>query len=316
MSRGRHPKPLRMAPVLALVAAGGLSAAARAAPPDDAPATVAVAPATAVAAVAATTPDEARSAALRVCADPSNLPFSNERGEGYENRIAQVLADELQRPVAYTWNLQRRSFLRRTLHAGRCDVVIGTPVGLEGVLQTRPYYASTYVFVTARSAAAGASEGTRHPAGFDDPVLARWRIGLQALGAEGSNTPPASALARRGLAARVVGYPMWAEEAVESPIARIVDDVAAGRLETAVVWGPIGGYFAQRHREAVEVQPVTGDPAQPGLAFRYAMAVGVRRGEHALRDALQGALDRRREEIDRILDAYDVPRVPVAEALP
>lgn len=247
---------------------------------------------------------------LRVCADPSNLPFSNEREEGYENRIARALADELQRPLKYTWQMQRRGFLRRTLQAGRCDVVIGTPAGLPGLLQTQPYYASSYVFVTARQTATG--DGGGHPRDFDDPVLRRWRIGLQALGAEGANTPPASALARRGLAGQVVGYPMWAEESDETPIQQVVEDLASGRLDTAVLWGPIGGYLARRHADAVQVQLIDGDPQQPALAFRYEMSIGVRRDDVALRDALQAALSRRQPEIDAILDEYGVPRVSLA----
>ena len=127
---------------------------------------------------------------LAICADPSNLPYSNDREQGFENRIADLLAQDLNATLRYTWNLQRRSFLRRTLNAGACDVVIGSPAGLQGMAQTRPYYASSYVFVTAR-------DRRLQLQGFDDPQLRGLKIGLQAVGAEGANTPPASSSPKR-----------------------------------------------------------------------------------------------------------------------
>lgn len=240
---------------------------------------------------------------LAVCADPDNLPFSNERGEGFENRIAAILADELGRGVRYTFNQQRRSFLRRTLNSGACDVVMGLPVGLQGVMQTRPYYRSSYVFVTA------ARRGL-DLRGFDDPALRGLRIGLQAIGAEGANTPPAGALARRGLADHVVGFPMWADDGEPSPPARLVEAVAQGRLDTAVLWGPFAGYYAQRHAGALVITAVESDPRAPEVAFGYDIAVGVRKGDAPLRDALQQALDRRRADIDAVLRDYGLPPSP------
>jgi mxaJ protein len=243
---------------------------------------------------------------LAVCADPANLPYSNERQEGFENRIASLIAADLHTTLRYTWNVQRRSFLRRTLRAGECDVVIGLPVGLQGVAQTRPYYASTYVFVTARQR--GLQQALQAQ-GFDAPVLRTLKIGVQALGAEGANTPPAGALARRGIVDQVVGFPMWGEENDETPQARIVDAVDSGEIDVAVVWGPFAGYFARRHGEALQVTPATADPEQPALAFRYEMTLGVRRGDDALLAELQQALDRRGPEIRAILNEYGIPQV-------
>jgi quinoprotein dehydrogenase-associated probable ABC transporter substrate-binding protein len=237
---------------------------------------------------------------LAVCADPSNLPFSNERGEGFENRIASLLAEELHATVNYTWNMQRRSFLRRTLKAGACDVVIGLPTGMQGVAQSRPYYGSSYAFVTP-------SHGGTQVTSFDDPALRRLRIGLQAVGAEGSNTPPASALARRGLSDRVVGFSMWGEESDETPQAHIVDAVASGDIDLAIVWGPVAGYFAQRHGDRLKVTPVTGDPLQPVATFQFEMSLSVRPGDNELLNELQQALDRRQPEIQAILQTYGVP---------
>jgi mxaJ protein len=237
---------------------------------------------------------------LAVCADPSNLPYSNEQEQGFENRIAAVLARELRAQLVYTWSLQRRSFLRRTLNAGVCDVVVGLPQGLQGVLQTRPYYSSSYVFVTRQSRALKLS-------GMDDPQLRQLKIGLQAVGAEGANTPPAMALARRGIVDHITGFAMWGEEEDASPQQHIIDAVALGDVDVAIVWGPLAGYFAQRQQVALKITPVTADPQQPALVFQYAMALSVRKTDAALRDELQTVLDRVQPEIQNILLEFGVP---------
>lgn len=242
---------------------------------------------------------------LTFCADPSNLPFSNQRGEGFENRIAELLAGELQARARYAYAVQRRGFLRRGLQAGACDVVMGVPEGLPGVLQTRPFYRSTYVFVSPKG---------RSPAGLDDPRLAAMKIGLQAVGAEGANTPPAASLAARGLVGNVVGFPMWAEEGIESAPSRLIEAVASGEVGTAIVWGPIGGYFAGRQAGGLEVSALTTDPKLPCNVFAYSLAAGVRKGDEALRDELQSALDRRRDDVQAILKTFGVPLLPEAPA--
>jgi mxaJ protein len=239
---------------------------------------------------------------LAVCADPSNLPYSNDRLEGFENRIAGLIASDLNATLRYTWNMQRRSFLRRTLHSGACDLVVGLPVGLQGVAQSRPYYASSYVFVTRR-------ERGLQLSGFDDPRLSDLTIGLHAVGADGANPPPASALAQRGIVNRIVGFPVWGEESEESPQGRIIDAVASGKIDVAIVWGPFAGYFARRHGDTLEVRHVVDDPQQPTLPFRYEMSLAVRRGDDALLKELQQVLDRRRPEIQAILKEYGVPLV-------
>ena len=246
---------------------------------------------------------------LAVCSDPSNLPFSNERQEGFENRIARLIADDLNATLRYTWSMQRRSFLRRTLMTGDCDVVMGVPLGLERVAATQPYYTSTYVFVTLRSRGLDLHS-------FDDPRLKDLKIGLQALGAEGANTPPAAALARRGIQQQVVGYPMWGDEDEESPQARIIEAVAHGDIDTAIVWGPFAGYFAKRFGNRLTLAPVDADPQQPGLAFAYAMALGVRKADAELRATLQGVLERRHADIEKILNDYGIPVVAPESARP
>ncbi len=165
---------------------------------------------------------------LEVCADPSNLPFSDERGQGFENRLARLVADDLHATLRYTWNLGRRGFLRRTLLAGACDVVMSVPSTLRAVTVTRPYFASTYVFVTARDRSL--QLGT-----FDDPALRTLRLGLRLVGADGANTPPSLSLARRGLVGNVTGFPMWDAEDVANPQGRIIDAVAEGTVDAAIV---------------------------------------------------------------------------------
>jgi mxaJ protein len=200
---------------------------------------------------------------LVVCADPNNLPFSNDKLEGFENKIAGLIAENLHASVSYTWQIQRRGFLRRTLQAGACDVVMGVPAaGLPEVSVTRPYYTSTYVFVSAKS---------RHLnlGSFDEPALPRLKIGLHAIGMEGTNTPPARALASRGIVGNIVGFSMWGEDGVENPQARVIDAVAAGEIDTAIVWGPFAGYFAKRYGDRLAVVPVAPDPRMPSLAFTF-----------------------------------------------
>ncbi len=253
--------------------------------------------------------DAAPKPALVVCADPSNLPYSDARRNGFENRIARLLAADLHETLRYVWSVQRRSFFRRTLLAGRCDVVISVPASLGIVETTRPYFTSSYVFVTRRG-------GRFNVASFDDPLLATARIGLQLLGAEGANPPPAIALASRGVTARIAGFPMWAGEGVANPQGKIIDAVADGRIDVAIVWGPFAGYFAKPYGDALRIVPITADPKMPDLPFMYAMAVGVRKADTALRDSLQAALDRRQPEIAAILRDYGVPLITPASLPP
>jgi mxaJ protein len=240
---------------------------------------------------------------LRACADPNNLPFSNVRLEGFENRLAGIVARELGTEVRYTWWAQRRGFLRNTLNAGTCDVVMGLPSAVEMALTTRPYYRSTYVFVTRRDL-------RETIAGFDDPALRRLRVGVQMVGDDGANSPPAHALSRRGIVRNVVGFSVYGDYASENPPARIVAAVAAGEVDVAVVWGPLAGYFAPRQRVPLRVVPVSPQFDHPGLPFAFDISMAVRRGDTALRARLDHVIVRRRSEIDALLAEYGVPRVP------
>jgi quinoprotein dehydrogenase-associated probable ABC transporter substrate-binding protein len=243
---------------------------------------------------------------IRVCADPNNLPFSNRRLEGFENRIAKLLAAEMKATVRYTWTSQRRGFIRGTLKERKCDLVMGVPAGFDPVLATRPYYRSTYVFVYAKSRNLDLRS-------FDDPVLRELRIGLHALGQDGANPPPAVALARRGIVSNVVGYRMW--DSAESPPGRIVDAVAAGDIDVAIIWGPFAGYFAKRQPIALEVVPVTEAGEAHAVPFEYDISIGVRPEDRAWKEHLEGIMDRRKGDIRKILIEYGVPLVDVADGV-
>jgi quinoprotein dehydrogenase-associated probable ABC transporter substrate-binding protein len=238
---------------------------------------------------------------LRICADPNNLPFSNRRLEGFENRIADLLGREMGATVDYTWWAQRRGFIRNTLNACDCDVVIGVPSGFELSAVTAPYYRSTYVFLYR------ADRGLDIRS-FDDPALRKLRIGVQIVGDDYANTPPAHALSNRGIVDNVVGYTLYGDYRQDSPPARIVDAVASGEVDVAVVWGPLAGYFARREPVPLTIVPVSPQIDLPFLPFVYDISMGVRRRDTALRTELETIIERRKPTIDSILDAYGVPR--------
>jgi mxaJ protein len=238
---------------------------------------------------------------LRVCADPNNLPFSNEAGEGLENKIVALIAEELGAELRYTWWAQRRGFLRNTLKAEACDLVPGLPANLEGVRTTAPYYRSTYVFVTR----ANGPEITS----YNDPVLREARVGVHLIGDDGSNTPPAHALARRGVIDNVRGYMVYGDYGEPNPPARIMTSLAQGEIDVAVVWGPLGGYFATRQAVPLKVTPVRPSFDGPQLPMVFDISMAVRKEDETLRQEVDAALSRRRTDVDAILAAYGVPRV-------
>lgn len=238
-------------------------------------------------------------AALRVCADPDNLPYSHEDGSGFENRIAQLVADDFGVPLTYAWLPDRRGFVRKTMGAGLCDLIIGVPVAFERTLNTRPYYRSSYVLVEP------AGDGSP-PASFDDPRLRRWRIGVQLVGDDLATTPPAHALALAGAVQNVVGYPIPGDEPAA---ARIVHALARGELDAAFVWGPQAGYYAAHAARPLQLHYVPPPATLAHQPFSFAIAMGVRRGDKVLRDRLDDFIVRRRADIERILAAYGVPHL-------
>ena len=235
--------------------------------------------------------------ALRVCADPDNLPFSHQDGSGFENRIAQLVADELQLPLKNFWLPLRRGFVRKSLGANECDVFIGVPVRFERVLPTRPYYRSSYVFVTR-------ADDAKPLQTFADERIASLRVGVQLVGNDLAATPPGHALIQRGAVDHVTGFTVYGD----GPAAqRMVGALASGQIDAALIWGPQAGYFAQHAARPMRVSIATPPDALP-MPFEFAISMGVRRGDKALRDALDAVIDRRRADIDAILASYQVPR--------
>lgn len=250
----------------------------------------------------ANAPAEETARTLRVCADPNNLPFSNEAGEGFENRIAELVAREMGAKVEYTWWAQRRGFVRMTLRADSCDVVMGVPSSYELVLPTRPYYRSTYVFAYREDAPFEIDS-------FDDPDLRRLRIGVHLVGDDYANTPPAHALGARGMIDNIVGYSIYGNYAEPNPPARIIDALAAGEIDVAVVWGPFAGFFARRQPVELKIIPVSPQIDLPFLPFVFDMSMGVERGDTVMKEELERILDENQDEVRAILDEYGIPRV-------
>jgi mxaJ protein len=240
--------------------------------------------------------------AFRVCADPNNLPFSDSSGAGFENRIAELFARDLHEKVEYTWQAQRRGFVRSTLRAGDCDVVMGVPAAYELTMPTQPYYRSTYVFVT---------RADRHLAikSFDDPALRHLRVGLHFIGDDYSNSPAATSLAKRGLGKQIVGYTIYGDYAKPHPPSDLIDAVIRGDVDVAVAWGPLAGYFAKYSSVPLTLTPVSPAIDLPFTPFVYDIAIGVRRGDSTRRMMLDSEIVRRRGDIRQILDSFGVPVV-------
>jgi mxaJ protein len=240
--------------------------------------------------------------ALRVCADPNNLPFSNRDEQGFENKLAHLVADSLGKRVSYTWWAQRRGFIRNTLKAGDCDAVMGIPTELDMVETTRPYYRSTYVFVSRRDRAYALRS-------IEDPQLRRLLIGVQLIGNDGFNTPPAHALSRQGIVDNVVGYTLYGDYRDDSPPKRIVEAVETGAVDVAAVWGPLAGYFARQSAIPLTLTPIADTDHFRPLMFQFDISVGVRKGDHALKTAIESVLAERRADVTHLLAEYGIPIV-------
>lgn len=240
---------------------------------------------------------------LRVCADPNNLPFSNDAEQGFENRIARLVAGDLGAEVRYTWWAQRRGFVRNTLQAGECDLIPGVPARFAAIATTAPYYRSTYVTVTRRDLEPAIGS-------IDDPRLRHLRIGVHLIGDDYANPPPVAALARRGIVRNVAGYSIYGDYREPNPPARLVEAVARGAVDVAIVWGPMAGYFATRESVPLRVTPLRERGDGPDAPFVFAVSMGLRPADSILARRVGSVLARRRAEIRRILEEYGVPLVP------
>lgn len=243
---------------------------------------------------------QAQGRVLRVCADPNNLPFSNAKGEGFENKIVALIAGDLEATVSYTWWAQRRGFVRNTLQSGLCDLWPGVAAGVGMLGTTTPYYRSSYVFVTR------ADRGL-DIASFDDPRLRTLLVGVQMIGNDAQNTPPAHALARRGITGNVRGYMLYGDYTRPNPPAAIVDAVARGDIDVAVVWGPLAGYFAAKQAVKLTLTPVEPQRDGPQWPMAFYISMGLCRDEPIFERDIDRALQREQPAIAGILAAYHVP---------
>ena len=235
---------------------------------------------------------------FRVCADPNNLPFSNLAGDGFENKLAELIAGDLNKNLVYVWAPARETFIKDTLNARRCDVVIGVPSGLQEVEATEPYYTSSYTFVFR-------SDRHLHLSSIKDPKLKDLRIGVHLLG--DADVPPMLALARQGIVQNVRGYMIYGDYAAPNPPARLIEAVESEAIDVAAVWGPLAGYFAKHSPVRLEVVPIVDTDDYSPLLFRYDMAIGVRKGDTGLVQKLNGVLNRHRSEIRKLLLSYGIP---------
>ena len=236
---------------------------------------------------------------LRVCADPENLPSTNRNREGFDNKIAELLAKQLGDSLAYVWWPERRGFIRNTLRARECDLVLGLPVGYDPVLSTKPYYRSTYYLV--------------YPAGrqpsltsLDDSALKRLKIGVNLIGDDYAHTPPVHALLARGISANVVGYSTFYGE--DHHPGDIIAALDRGDIDVAIAWGPVAGYFAKQAATPLTLVPLPDDKVS-GLPFVFDIGIGVRRSDRELKARLDEIVDRLRPDIAAILEEYHVPTV-------
>jgi quinoprotein dehydrogenase-associated probable ABC transporter substrate-binding protein len=230
---------------------------------------------------------------LRVCADPHLLPFSNEKGEGFENKIVELLAQRLDRKLAYTWYPQSVGFVRNTLGAHRCDVIPGFPQGDELVQSTNPYYRTAHAVVVRPG------DGLDDLDTLADPRLKTKRIGIVA------GTPPATYLAVNGLMDRAKPYPLVIDTRVDSSAAAMMGDLASHEIDVAILWGPMAGYYAKLANPPMHVTLLTKDSGGPPLAYRIAM--GVRPTDQNWKRLLNRLIAENRAEINRLLIGFGVP---------
>ena len=238
-------------------------------------------------------PDMVSRTALRVCSDPSNLPFSNKMKQGFENKIADIIGDQLKEKVRYFWAPSGPGFIRNTLNEDLCDVVMGYTIGSEMVQATNPYYRSTYVIVAPKGSALNGVQS------IDDPRLKGHTIGVF------SATPPTDAMLSNGLMSNAKLYPLLVDHRFDSPLDLMLRDLGDKTIEAAVVWGPLMGNAVKRSAGALVMTPLVKDADRPG--FSYRIALGVRHDENDWKHKLEGVLRARKADINRVLVDYDVP---------
>jgi mxaJ protein len=243
---------------------------------------------------------------LRVCADMDNLPFSNQKGEGYENKIADLIANEWHSKLEYVWWPIRRGYYRM-LNGTYCDLVIESPVGIDQAGATKPYYRSGYMFLSRKGS------GLANIKSLADPRLKKLKIGVNLfVSTDGEHSPPEMALSRYGVVGNLVGYSV-AYDSTTRP-EDIINAVAKKDVDLAIVWGPQAGYFVKKSAVPLVLTPLAAEvDSATGYPMSYNIGMAVRRRDREFRDSLQTLIDRKRPEILNILKEYGVPALPVKE---
>lgn len=230
---------------------------------------------------------------FRACADPRDLPFSNEAGEGFENKIAELFAHKLGKSVAYTFYPDATGFIRKTLNAHRCDVVLGIAQGADIVQPTNPYYRTSYVAAYHQD---GPLKGLDSLA---DPRLKTAKIGIVA------GTPPATVLAENGLLGNIRSYALVVDTRYDSPTHQMMDDLDRGDIDVALLWGPLAGYYAMKSKTPTAVVPLVKEQGGPQMVFRIVM--GVRHSDQNWKRDLNKLISENQSEIQAILRSFGVP---------
>ena len=246
-------------------------------------------------------PDLVSRTALRVCADPANMPFSDRSKQGFENKIADIVADQLKEPVRYLWAPSGPGFSRNTLNADLCDIVMGYAVGSDVMQSTNPYYRSTYVIVAPKGSALAGVEG------LDDPKLKGHTIGVF------SATPPVDIMLKKGLMEKAAVYPILVDHRFDSPLTKMVGDLTSGRIDAAVVWGPLVGLDVKKSNGALILSPLVKDVDKPG--FSYRISFGIRHDEPDWKHKLEAVERARAADIGKVLVDYAVPMIDDAGQL-
>ncbi len=244
---------------------------------------------------------------LRVCADPRNMPFSDEQGEGFENKLAELFAEKLGKSLAYAWYPQATGFVRNTLGAHKCDVIMGFPQGNDILQSTNPYYRTSYALVFKSGAGLDGVEA------LSDPRLKGKRIGIVA------GTPPSNYLAANGLMATAKPYPLVIDTRVDSSAQAMMKDLADGVIDAGVLWGPMAGYYAKQANPPLQVVPLTREAGTPTLVYRITM--GVRFSDQEWKRSLNRMIEENQPAINAILLGFGVPLLdennqPIREGSP
>ena len=241
---------------------------------------------------------------LRVCADPDNMPFSNQKSEGYENKIADLIANTWHSKLEYVWWPIRRGYYRM-LNGTYCDVVIESPAGLDMAGATKPYYRSGYAFVSRKGS------GLEDIDSLGDPRLKKLKIGVNLfVSSDGEHSPPEMALSSHGVVGNLKGYNVSYDENIRPE--DIIKGVANKEVDLAIVWGPMAGYFVKRSTVPLVLTPIATDvDSASGYPMQYNIGMAVRRRDHELRDSLNTFLDQHQSEIQDLLKEYSVPTSPI-----